>query len=236
MKIKLPINGLMVEAQYNEQEIIDVHLPLLQRLTDLKNTPSGKRKIIFLSAPPGTGKSTLTAFWEYLSRQNPYLPEIQTLPMDGFHHYNHWLDEHGLRPFKGSPETFNVPKLAKNLELITGQNGTWPQYDRKLHNPVENAIEVTAPVVIVEGNWLLLNDANWRTLQPYCDISIFIQAPAETLRERLIARKCAGGLSIDEANAFYLRTDGPNVLRVLKESRPAYITLSMNADGEYHLV
>ena len=36
---------------------------------------------------------------------------------------------------------------------------------------------VTAPVVIVEGNWLLLDDERWRTLMEYCDFSLFIRAP-----------------------------------------------------------
>ncbi|WP_431221663.1 nucleoside/nucleotide kinase family protein [Serratia sp. L9] len=233
MKVMLTINGLVVEAHYSDKEIADVHLPLLRKLADRKTIPSHKRKIIFLSAPPGTGKSTLTAFWEYLARQDPLLPDIQTLPMDGFHHYNDWLEEHGLRPFKGAPETFNVDKLAKNLELIRDGDGEWPQYDRQRHDPIENAIRVMAPVVIVEGNWLLLDDDNWRSLEPYCDSSLFIQAPTDTLRERLIARKCAGGLSANEARAFYLRTDGPNVERVLAHSRPADITLTMTESGEY---
>lgn len=38
--------------------------------------------------------------------------------MDGFHHYNSWLDAHQLRPFKGAPETFDVAKLAENLRQV----------------------------------------------------------------------------------------------------------------------
>ncbi|CAI1532977.1 nucleoside/nucleotide kinase family protein [Serratia proteamaculans] len=236
MIVTLNINGLAVDAYYSDEEITDIHLPLLRKLVDRSTIPPDKRKIIFLSAPPGTGKSTLTAFWEYLSRQDPELSEIQTLPMDGFHHYNQWLDEQNLRPFKGMPETFNVDKLAKNLELIRTGEGGWPQYDRQRHDPIENAIRVTTPVVIVEGNWLLLDDKRWRALETYCDCSLFIQANTETLRSRLIARKCAGGLNPEEANAFYLRTDGPNVERVLTHSRPAEITLTMKKNGGYYFL
>lgn len=234
MNITLNINGLAVDAYYHDDEIANVHLPLLKRLTDRSTIPLHERKIIFLSAPPGTGKSTLTAFWEYLSNNDPELPKIQTLPMDGFHHYNDWLARNKLRPFKGMPETFNVDKLADNLALIRIAEGGWPQYDRQLHDPVENSIRVTAPVVIVEGNWLLADDDRWSVLGKYCDISVFIRASPEVLRDRLISRKCAGGLNSDEANAFYLRTDGPNVERVLKHSRPADITLTMTDNGGYH--
>lgn len=233
MKIELRVNGLDVEAYYQDDEIRDLHQPLLHRLAALHAQDAQRRTIVFLSAPPGTGKSTLTTFWEYLARQDPGLPEIQTLPMDGFHHYNHWLDAHELRPYKGAPETYDVEKLARNLHQIRTGEGTWPQYDRQKHDPVELAITVTASIVIIEGNWLLLDDDRWRVLAEYCDFSLFIKAPAQSLHERLVARKCAGGSSLAEAETFYQRTDGPNVERVLNHSRPADLTLCMMDDGRY---
>ncbi|QMI03976.1 nucleoside/nucleotide kinase family protein [Citrobacter sp. RHB25-C09] len=235
MKIGLTVNGLQVEAYYRDEEIENVHKPLLHRLAAFHHAHPERRTIVFLSAPPGTGKSTLTTFWEYLSRQDSNLPEIQTLPMDGFHHYNVWLEAHGLRAYKGAPETFDVDKLAQNLRQLREGQSRWPQYDRQKHDPVEDAIVVTAPMVIVEGNWLLRDDERWRTLAEFCDFSLFIRAPADALRTRLINRKLAGGLSLADAEAFYTRTDGPNVERVLTQSRPADLTLQMNAEGEYRL-
>lgn len=233
MKISLTVNGLPVEAQYGEDEIQNVHLPLLQDIAKLHRRGGKRRTVVFLSAPPGTGKSTLTTFWEYLSQREPGLPDIQTLPMDGFHHYNDWLVANQLRPYKGAPETFDVAKLAKNLRLLGEETADWPQYDRQKHDPVEAAIAVTASIVIVEGNWLLLDDDRWKALGAFCDFSIFITAPASALRERLVQRKVAGGLSQEEAQAFYLRTDGPNVDRVLGHSRQADALLRMTEAGEY---
>ena len=108
MKIELTVNGLKVQAQYSDDEIENVHKPLLRMLAALQTVNPQRRMVVFLCAPPGTGKSTLTTFWEYLAQQDPELPAIQTLPMDGFHHYNSWLDAHQLRPFKGAPETFDL--------------------------------------------------------------------------------------------------------------------------------
>jgi len=235
VNITLSINGLNVDARYSDDEIENVHKPLLHRLTRLHALTPSRRTIIFLSAPPGTGKSTLTTFWEFLARQDPHLTPIQTLPMDGFHRYNTWLEEHGLRGSKGAPETFDVTKLAENLRQIREGKGDWPQYDRQKHDPVEAAINVNAPVVIVEGNWLLLDDEQWRVLAEFCDFSLFIKAPANALRDRLVGRKLAGGLSQVEAEAFYERTDGPNVRRVLENSRAANLTLEMTADGAYKI-
>ncbi|ADO47100.1 nucleoside/nucleotide kinase family protein [[Enterobacter] lignolyticus] len=233
MNLTLQINGLETNAWYDDDEIERVHKPLLARLGRLQASAGHRRLIVFLSAPPGTGKSTLTTFWQYLSQQHPELPVVQTLPMDGFHHYNVWLDAHGLRQKKGAPETFNVEKFARNLQQIRDGNGRWPQYDRQRHDPVEEVIEVTAPVVIVEGNWLLSTDAEWRTLREWCDFTLFIRAPESLLRQRLIARKQAGGLSAQEAQAFYARTDGPNVHRVLQHSQRADLTLEMTPEGGY---
>lgn len=115
MKIELTVNGLNVQAQYHDEEIERVHKLLLRMLAALQTVNPQRRTVVFLCAPPGTGKSTLTTFWEYLAQQDPELPAIQALPMDGFHHYNSWLDAHQLRPFKGAPETFDVAKLAENL-------------------------------------------------------------------------------------------------------------------------
>lgn len=235
MKIGLMVNGLRVEAHYHDDEIENVHKPLLRRLANVHSMNARQRTIVFLSAPPGTGKSTLTTFWESLSRQAPSLPEIQTLPMDGFHHYNDWLNAHNLRAYKGAPETFDVDKLAQNLRQIREGEGTWPQYDRQKHDPVEDAIVVSAPIVIVEGNWLLRDDEKWRALAAFCDFSLFIRAPAEALHARLVGRKLAGGLSPADAEAFYLRTDGPNVCRVLENSRSADLTLEMTASGAYRI-
>ncbi|WP_313107632.1 nucleoside/nucleotide kinase family protein [Atlantibacter sp.] len=236
MKIELMVNGLQVEAHYHDDEIKNVHKPLLQQLAKIQAAHPQRRTIVFLCAPPGTGKSTLTTFWEHLSRQDPHLPTIQTLPMDGFHHYNSWLDAHNLRAYKGAPETFDVEKLAQNLRQIKEGEGFWPQYDRQKHDPVEAAIWVTAPLVIVEGNWLLRDDDRWRGLAEFCDYSLFIRAPANALRTRLVGRKLAGGLSHAEAEAFYQRTDEPNVRRVLEESLPADVMLEMTVAGDYRLV
>lgn len=234
MKIELTVNGLKIQAQYQNEEIENVHKPLLHMLAALQTVNPQRRTVVFLCAPPGTGKSTLTTFWEYLAQQDPELPAIQTLPMDGFHHYNSWLDAHQLRPFKGAPETFDVAKLTENLRQVVEGDCTWPQYDRQKHDPVEDALHVTAPLVIVEGNWLLLDDEKWLELASFCDFSIFIHAPAQILRERLISRKIAGGLTRQVAEAFYARTDGPNVERVLMNSRQANLIVEMTEEGLYH--
>ena len=67
MKIELTVNGLKIQAQYQNEEIENVHKPLLHMLAALQTVNPQRRTVVFLCAPPGTGKSTLTTFWEYLA-------------------------------------------------------------------------------------------------------------------------------------------------------------------------
>ena len=58
MKIELTVNGLRVQAQYSDDEIENVHKPLLRMLAALQTVNPQRRTVVFLCAPPGTGKST----------------------------------------------------------------------------------------------------------------------------------------------------------------------------------
>ena len=202
-------------------------------LAALQTVNPQRRTVVFLCAPPGTGKSTLTTFWEYLAQQDPELPAIQTLPMDGFHHYNSWLDAHQLRPFKGAPETFDVARkiCARSWKGIVRGRST---IDKSM---ILLKMRCTLPhhsSSSKETGCLLLDDEKWLELASFCDFSIFIHAPAQILRERLISRKIAGGLTRQVAEAFYARTDGPNVERVLMNSRQANLIVEMTEEGRYH--
>ena len=232
MNVTLTINGLTTQACFPRKDIDQLHLPLLQHFSALQRQQN-RPLIVFLVAPPGTGKSTLSAFWQKLSCEMPELVPLQTLPMDGFHHRNDWLDAHGLRQRKGTPETFDLAKLRDALLALREPGSRWPEYSRTLHEPVEEAISVTAPVLIVEGNWLLLNEPGWASLSALCDVSIFIEADPDILHRRLVERKICGGLSPQQAEDFYGMTDGPNVMRVLEHSQLADIRLKMATDNGY---
>ena len=136
--------------------------------------------------------------------------------------------------FKGAPETFDVAKLTENLRRRG--RGLYVAAVRSTKSMILLKMRCTLPppLVIVEGNWLLLDDEKWLELASFCDFSIFIHAPAQILRERLISRKIAGGLTRQVAEAFYARTDGPNVERVLMNSRQANLIVEMTEEGRYH--
>ena len=235
------INGLPQRVKYNEDTVNQLFLPLLQKLTQIQRQK--QRKIMaFLAAPPATGKSTLVQFWEQLSKTQDELQEVQSLGMDGFHYPNAYLDSHTierdgetitLRSIKGAPETFDVTGLRAKMQEAKQGKSLWPVYDRKIHNPIANALEVNGDILLVEGNWLLLDEPQWRDLRELADYTLSIKATPELLQERLIQRKIQGGLPKADAVKFYETSDRLNIERILNHTLPADEQWQMIDDGDF---
>ena len=67
-KYDININGIDVNATYNDKAIDEIFLPLLKKLTAMQKE-KGRLILVFLAAPPGAGKSTLCSFLETLSKE-----------------------------------------------------------------------------------------------------------------------------------------------------------------------
>ena len=211
--MQVVVNGLETTV------VVDHHLVdeiLLPALAALPRPADGRRRVGFLAAPPGTGKSTLAAV---VAQRAPM--ELDAVGIDGFHHPQAYLDAHELdgvplASIKGAPETFDVTALQDVLTRSATETVRWPVYDRVRHDVVPDAVRVAADLVLLEGNWLLLDEPGWRELAAHAVHTIFIDADPALLRERLIARKVRGGLDRAAATRFYERSDGPNIDRVLQ--------------------
>ncbi|WP_303840239.1 nucleoside/nucleotide kinase family protein [Selenomonas ruminantium] len=237
------INGLAHKVQYNQATIDNLFLPFLRRMSKMQQK-LGRRMIIFLAAPPGVGKSTLTLLLEQLSNTDEELVPLQALGLDGFHYPNTYLNTHSVEregklipmsSIKGSPETFSVDKLIGKLTDIRKNDVRWPIYDRSIHDIVEEIVTVRKNLIILEGNWLLLGEDRWQNVRSFADYSLFISAEPADLKERLIRRKMAGGSTMEAAKKFYQKSDKLNVERCLKKSWPADETWHMLPDGDYQL-
>ncbi|OOE32033.1 nucleoside/nucleotide kinase family protein [Salinivibrio kushneri] len=243
MKVLLNISGFETEALFPDNNIEKIHKPLIEKFSRLYQEKK-ERIIIFLAAPPGSGKSTLAAFWEHLSHTLPNVDALQVLPFDGFHYPNEILDSNyimrgdekvKLRSIKGGYETFNLTSLIDKLKKLKTQDPKWPYYDRNLHDPIDDAITVDKGIVVIEGNWLLLNEPVWNGLHELADFTIFIDADPRFLEDRLVNRKIRGGTSLEDAQAFYKNSDSNNVDMVLNHSVKADLTLYMNQDGSFEI-
>lgn len=232
---QLTVNGHDINAQFDEDNIQNLFIPMLKKWTKIQ-IEKNRRILILLAAPPGCGKTTLSLFLEYLSHQIKDITPIQAIGMDGFHHYQDYLDCHFIKrngkqikmsEVKGCPETFDVDKLIAKIKETKIKATYWPLYNRAKHNPEENQVFVDSPIVLIEGNYLLLNEKPWLEIHHLFDDTLFIEANIDELQQRLIARKMLGGIPYHQASDFYIQSDGVNVLRVLNNSLKANIHLKM---------
>lgn len=187
------------------------------------------RFCVALAGPPGSGKSTLAeALGAALEARCP--GDVAVVPMDGFHYDDGLLVPWGLRPRKGAPETFDTGGLAATLERIRAGDApvAVPVFDRSIEIARAGAriIEPRHRIVLVEGNYLLLDEAPWRDLARQFDMTIRLDVPEEILRERLIRRWLDYGFAQAEAEAKAEGNDLPNARRVLAASLPATVSWS----------
>lgn len=240
-KYLFTVNGFEMETIYNEETIKSVFLPLLHKLTAMQKEKQ-KRLIVFVAAPPAVGKTTLCQFLEHLSQQYEEVTEVQSIGLDGFHYHTDYIQSHTavvfgkevpMKNVKGCPETYDTEKLKNKLEFIKEKNILWPIYDRNLHDVVEDEIEVTKDVILIEGNWLLLKEEPWISIRETADYTILILAEEEMLKERLIGRKEKGGLTRQQAEEWYENSDRVNVRRVLEASEDGELMLKVEEDNDY---
>ena len=236
---------MRVQASFTDENVRDIFLPLLRRLTDLQRQKGG-RVLALLAAPPAAGKSTLAALLQELSMREKGLCPMTAIGMDGFHRPQAWLQAHtahrdgvvlSMAAIKGAPETYDLEAMRRTIRrLAAGEVCGWPRYDRVLHDPVPDALRLTGDLVLLEGNYLLLDEPLWRDLKGYADFTIALRADPALLRRRLIARHIAGGRTPEEAARKTDESDMVNIRLCLTRTLPADLTLTLREDGSFEEV
>lgn len=193
------------------------------------------RLIVAIAGAPASGKSTLAEDLCAAINHGGKTPAV-IVPMDGFHLDNAVLDARGLRSRKGAPQTFDCIGFAALLRRLRADDGevVIPLFDRSLDLARAGA-SVVGPqhrILLVEGNYLLLNSDPWRQLKPLFDMSVYLDVPTAELERRLIQRWLDYGHSPEDARKRALSNDLPNAEVVVTTSAPAdYILQTQSADG-----
>jgi pantothenate kinase len=204
---------------------------IVENLTDLirHHDDGQKRLLIAVAGPPGAGKSTVAeALAENLNIVLGDRP-AETVPMDGFHYDNAILDARGWRAKKGAPETFDVDGFLSLVHRLKDETGdiAIPVFDRSadLARGSARIISSHQRLLIVEGNYLLLDRPKWRELFPLFDLTVFLKPTLETIEERLIQRWLGYGFDQQTAEARAKGNDLANARLILSESRSAEIVI-----------
>lgn len=191
----------------------------------IESVAKGKhRTLVGIAGPPASGKSTLA------KQISDHIDHSLLVPMDGFHLENSVLDKMGNRDRKGAPFTFDAEGfIAMITEIKTGSSiVNVPEFDRELDQVVYNGLQVnkTHNIIIIEGNYLFLDETPWRQLHPLFDFSILLSPDLNTIKSRLIQRWLEHGYSLDDAKRKAQQNDLPNAELILSKSLQANLALN----------
>jgi pantothenate kinase len=181
-------------------------------LDTLDGRPDG-RLLVGITGPPAAGKSTLaTALASALVADQ--VPAV-AVGMDGFHLANAELARLGLAGRKGAPQTFDAEGFVHLLRRLRTPDRTVvyaPLFNRRINESIGSAVPVPphVRVVVVEGNYLLLDDPPWSEVRCLLDLVFYLDAPVDTRREALLRRQLGRGLDLPAASAWVDGSDAAN--------------------------
>jgi pantothenate kinase len=190
------------------------------------------RALLGITGPPGSGKSTLAqALAEGLA------PDAVIMPMDGFHLAQDELVRLGRQDRKGAPDTFDAGGYVAMLARIRAAEQTVyaPTFDRRIEEPVAGAIAVppAVPLVLTEGNYLLVDEPPWVQVRDLLDAVWFVQLDPVVRLGRLCARHERHGKSAEAARAWVMGSDEPNAELVerTRDLADLVVTVVAGVDG-----
>jgi len=169
----------------------------------------GSRTVLGVVGPPGGGKSTLAA-----AITDALGDAAVLVPMDGFHLAQKELVRLGRRDRMGAPDTFDAAGYVALLERVraAGETVYAPEFRRPPEEPIAGAVAIApgVPLVVTEGNYLLVEEGDWGRVRPQLDEAWYVDMDEGTRLEWLIARHVQFGKTPEEAEAWVMRSDQAN--------------------------
>lgn len=195
------------------------------------------RFLVAIAGIPGSGKTT-TAEAVVQNLNKSTATRAALISMDGFHLSRAALDRFpdptSAHARRGAPWTFDVNRFvafvrqlrawADEMPLAMPWSETWssaevlhaPSFDHQSKDPVENGLTITpdASIIVIEGNYLLLDDPGWRELAQMVDYRVYVDTDPLEARDRLAVRHLRAGIekSLEDG---YRRVDSNDYLNAI---------------------
>ena len=208
----------------------------MDAVADVRHRSVGGRFVLGICGAPGAGKSTMA------SRVGGELgPDAVVVPMDGFHLASSVIAGTPLAARRGAPDTFDASGFVALLRRLRDQRDPVvyaPRYERAIEDPIAGAIAVAidAPVVIVEGNYLLHAEAPWSDVAALLDETWYVEVADDRKRvARLIERHVEFGKSPTEATRWVAESDARNARLIAATRRLADLVVREDGDGLLHV-
>lgn len=171
---------------------------------------AGERRILGITGAPGSGKSTLAEHIVEALGDSAVL-----VGQDAFHLSNAELRRLDRLERKGALDTFDghgYVNLLRRLRARDEEVVYSAVFDRSIEESLACSVPVPAsvPLIVTEGNYLLVPDDPWGQVAELLDECWFVDASEEVRLARLIARHEAFGRSPQEARERSLGSDQRN--------------------------
>lgn len=205
---------------------------LVPRIKGALSLSPHRRVLVTVAGPPGSGKTTIVTRIVDLLNEGSFRAKkgeeksrssfAISVSVDGFHYTRKHLDNLSNREEaylrRGAPWTFDVDGIVKLVKLLKDSAAvpvsarkliTAPSFDHALKDPVDDDIQIEpgTSIIIVEGNYLLLDAATWREISELVDLKIFVDVEADCARNRVAKRHVAAGIE-DTYGKALARFDG----------------------------
>ncbi|KAH1559876.1 hypothetical protein KXV68_002194 [Aspergillus fumigatus] len=183
---------------------------LAETICQKANAHSKRRFLVAIAGIPGSGKTTTAVAVARLLNTQPSPKRTTLLSMDGFHLSRATLDllpnreEAYIR--RGAPWTFDAARFVQFIRRLrnwadstpcaSAETIYAPSFDHEAKDPVENGIAITddTEIVIIEGNYLLLDEPEWREVAALVDYRVFVESDLQEARERVARRHVLAGI------------------------------------------